>query len=291
MPSTLRRDRRRSITWRLTPPDRAPLLKVTINGTNTHWQQGVTTLTFPNVVINGTPTVVSPTQITANITVNTSAPAGEESVTATTLGEVATGVNVFDMIQTQPELLSVVASVAPPAGLSRAVQGWTGNVNLTGALHALHQQQHCQLRHGHHSQHGERIQRDLAASQHHRLADDPAGLAHRFRHSSADTEVVSITNAFQITVGPAAIVEALNPYNAPQNWTGNVIIVGSQTHWVQNVTTAYFGPYIHRQQRHRGRRTCTPRLPSRFTGRDPLTFYDVSLTTGGEVATVSAPSP
>jgi hypothetical protein len=82
-------------------------LSVTINGTNTHWQQGVTQLNFPNVVLNGIPqfTVVSPTQITANITVNTGAPAGEESITATTGGEVATGINVFTVIQTQPELL------------------------------------------------------------------------------------------------------------------------------------------------------------------------------------------
>ena len=45
-------------------------------------------------------------------------------MTATTLGEVATGTNVFTINQTQPELLAVV----PSSGF----QGQTGNVTLTG---------------------------------------------------------------------------------------------------------------------------------------------------------------
>src|ERR1035438_5671095 len=95
---------------RHTPAAEGATLSVTINGINTNWLQGVTALTFPNVVVNGTPVVNSPTSITANITINDSAPAGEENVTATTGGEVATGINVFTVIQTQPELLAVVSS-------------------------------------------------------------------------------------------------------------------------------------------------------------------------------------
>ena len=58
-------------------------------------------------------TVNSPTLITANITVSNYAQAGQVSVTATTLGEVATGVNVFTILQTQPELLAVVPTSGP----------------------------------------------------------------------------------------------------------------------------------------------------------------------------------
>ena len=258
-------------------------LNVTINGTNTNWQQGVSVLTFPNVVINGTPTVVSATQITANITVNDSAPAGEESVTVTTGGEVANGVNVFDVIQTQPELLSVVASTGASAGLNSAVQGWTGNVNLTGDYTHFTNSSVVNFGSGItvnsvSASSATSLQVNISIS-----PTIPLGWHTVSVTSLGGSEVVSITNAFQVTVGPAAIVEALNPYNAPQNWTGNVIIVGSQTHWVQGTTTANFGPYITVN-------TVTIADAQHATvnitvqANAPLTFYNVSLTTVGEVA-------
>ena len=259
-------------------------LNVTINGTNTHWQQGVSVLTFPNVVINGTPTVVNPTQITANITVNDSAPAGEESVTVTTLGEIATGVNVFDVVQTQPELLSVVASSGASAGLNSAVQGWTGNVNLTGDYTHFTNSSIVSFGSGItvnsvSASSSTSLQVNISISPTIQLGWHTVSVT-----SLGGTEVVSLSNAFQVTVGPAAIVEALNPYNAPQSWTGNVAVVGSQTHWVQGVTTANFGPYININsvtiadaQHATVNITVQPNAP--------LTFYNVSLTTGGEVAT------
>lgn len=98
---------------------------VQITGINTNWQQGVTQLSFPDVLINSF-TVNSANSITANITVSDYAPAGQVSVTATTLGEVSTGTNVFTITQTQPELLAVVAS--------SGAQGITETVTLTGAF-------------------------------------------------------------------------------------------------------------------------------------------------------------
>jgi hypothetical protein len=259
-------------------------LTVTINGTNTHWQQGVSVLTFPNVLINGTPTVVTPTQITANITVNDTAPAGEESVTVTTAGEVATGVNVFDVIQTQPELLSVVASTGASAGLNSAVQGWTGNVNLTGAYTHFNGSSVVNFGSGItvnsvSASSSTSLQVNISISPTIPLGWHTVSVA-----SLGGSEVVQITNAFQVTVGPAAIIEALNPFNAPQNWSGNVIVVGSQTHWVQGITTANFGPYINVN-------TVTVADAQHATVNitvqpsAPLTFYNVSLTTVGEVAT------
>ena len=58
------------------------------------------------------------------------------------------------------------------------------------------------------------------------------------------TEIVSLNNAFQVTVGPAAIVSALSPDSGAQNQSYNVLVVGSQTHFLQGTTTANFGPYI-----------------------------------------------
>src|SRR5581483_10547933 len=54
------------------------------------------------------------------------APAGQVSLTATTLGEIAFGSNLFTVTQTQPELLSVVSG--------SGTQGQTETVTLTGAF-------------------------------------------------------------------------------------------------------------------------------------------------------------
>jgi hypothetical protein len=256
-------------------------LSVTINGTNTHWQQGVTTLTFPNVLINGTPTVNSPTSITVNITVIDSAPAGEESITATTLGEVANGSNVFTITQTQPELLAVVAS--------HQVQGWTGIVNLTGQYTSFNTAAGCSPNCTTANFGAGIIVNSVTASDSSHAAvnitvSPTTTLGYRNVTVTTGTQIVSLSNAFQVTIGPAAIVSALSPNSGAANQPYNVLVVGSQTHFLQGTTTANFGPYIQvtgvtvTDTLHA---TVAITIPS----NTPQTFYDVSLTTGGEVAT------
>src|ERR1035438_10214816 len=98
------------------------------------------------------------------------------------------------------------------------------------------------------------------------------------------SEAVPLTNAFQVTIGPAAIVAALNPDSGAQNQSYNVLVVGSQSHFLQGTTTANFGPYINVTGV-----TVSDLLHATVAitiqPGAPLTFYDVSLTTGGEVAT------
>ena len=256
-------------------------LSVTINGINTNWLQGVTALTFQNVVINGTPVVNSPTSITANITINDSAPAGEENVTATTGGEVATGINVFTVIQTQPELLAVVPS--------SQVQGWTGTVTLTGKFTDFNTTTGCSpncttANFGT----GITVNSVTASSatsiQANITVQPTTTLGYRNVTVTTGSEAVSFTNAFQVTIGPAAIVAALNPDSGAQNQSYNVLVVGSQSHFLQGTTTANFGPYINVTGV-----TVSDLLHATVAitiqPGAPLTFYDVSLTTGGEVAT------
>jgi hypothetical protein len=256
-------------------------LSVTINGINTNWQQGVTTLTFPNVVINGTPVVNSATSITANITINDSAPAGEESVTATTGGEVATGVNVFTFIQTQPELLSVVAS--------SQVQGWTGTVNLTG-LYTHFTTTSCSpncstVNFGT----GITVNSVTASSatsiQANITVQPTTTLGYRNVTVSTGSEAVSLTNAFDVTIGPAAIQGPLSPASGAQNTSITVLVTGSQTHFLQGTTIASFGGGIQVtgvtviDLLHANVNITIP-------GSTPLNFYNVYLTTNGEVATI-----
>ncbi len=247
---------------------------VQINGTNTNWQQGVTQLTFPGVLINSF-TVNSANSITANITVSDYAAAGQVSVTATTLGEVATGVNVFTITQTQPELLAVV----PSSG----AQGVVETVNLTGQFTNFVNGTTT-------ASFGAGITvnsvtvSSATAAQANITVQPTAALGYRSVSVTTGTQVVSLTNAFQVTTGPAAIL-SLNPASGGQGTSLALAVTGSQTNFASGITTAAFGGGISvtgisvTDALHA---TVNISIPN----STPLGAYDVSLTTGGEVATI-----
>jgi len=252
---------------------------VQINGTNTNWVQGVTTLTFPGVLVNSF-TVNSPNLITANITVSNYAAAGQVSVTATTLGEVATGVNVFTIIQTQPELLAVV----PSSG----AQGVTKAVVLTGAF-------------THFTTAGSvpnfgagitvnSVSASSATSLTANITVQPtATLGWRNVTVTTGTEVVFLPSAFNVLSGPAAI-SALSPSTGGQNTSMTIQVTGSQTHFNSipangAITQASFDGGIQVTGV-----TVVDALHANVNITIPngitLGSYNVSLTTGGEVATI-----
>jgi Big-like domain-containing protein/ASPM-SPD-2-Hydin domain-containing protein len=247
---------------------------VQINGTNTNWQQGVTQLTFPGVLINSF-TVNSANSITANITVSDYAAAGQVSVTATTLGEVATGVNVFTITQTQPELLAVV----PSSG----TQGVVENVTLTGQFTNFVNGTTT-------ASFGAGITvnsvtvSSATAAQANITVQPTAALGYRSVSVTTGAQVVSLTNAFQVTTGAAAIL-SLNPATGGQGTSLTVAVTGSQTNFASGITTAVFGGGISvtgisvTDGLHATVNISIPN--STATGA-----YDVSLTTGGEVATI-----
>jgi hypothetical protein len=254
---------------------------VTINGTNTHWLQGTTTLTFPNVLINSW-SVTSPTTITADITVNDSAPAGEESVTATTVGEVATGVNVFTVTQTQPELLSVVTA--------SEVQGWNGTVTLTGRFTHFNTAAGCSpncttANFGTGITVNSVTASSATSAQANITVQPTTTLGYRNVTVSTGSEVITLNNAFDVTIGPAAIQGPLSPASGAQNSSLTVLVTGSQTHFLQGTTTASFGGGIQVTSV-----TVVDLLHANVNitipASTPLNFYNVTLTTNGEVATI-----
>jgi LEA14-like dessication related protein len=267
------------------------LTNVTINGTNTNWLSGTTTLNFPNVLVNSW-SVVNATTITADITVNDSAPAGQESVSATTLGEFSSGTNVFTVTQTQPELLSVV--------VASQVQGWTGTVNLTGRFTHFNTAPGCSpncttVNFGT----GITVNSVSAGDATHIAANitvDPVTTT-GYRNVSVTTgsEVVTMTSAFDVTPGPAAIQGPLNPASGAQNSTLVVHVTGSQTHFCtqpnvncEGTTTATFGGGITVNSvtaidlLHADVNITIPATTPVTT----TTGYNVTLTTGGEVALI-----
>jgi hypothetical protein len=249
-------------------------LDVTISGTNTNWAQGVTQLNFPGALVNSY-TVNSPTSISANITVSDYAPAGEVTVTTTTLGEVATGGNVFLVFQTQPELLAAVSS--------SQVQGWTGTVTLTGAFtHFASGVSTVSIGAGV----TVNSMNVLSATslQANITVQPTATLGYRNVSVTTGSEAVSINNGFQVLAGPAAIA-SLNPTTGAQGASLSVVVTGSQTHFASGVTTASFGGGITvtgitvTDALHA---TVNISIPSYTT----LGQYNITLTTGGEVATI-----
>ena len=251
---------------------------VQINGINTHWAQGTTQLVFNgNPVLINSFTVNSPTSITANVTVNTTATAGQYSVTTTTLGEIATGVNVFTVSQSQPELLAVVPSsgvqglTLSPVTITGAFTNFAGgtttanfgtgitvnSVNVTSPTQA---------------------QANITVS-------PTTTLGYRNVSVTTGSQVVNLTNAYNVIQGPAEIVGPLSPASGAEGQQYNVVVTGSQTHFAQNVTTAAFGGGIQVTGV-----TVTGLLSATVTisipNSTPLGAYNVVLTTGGEVATI-----
>jgi hypothetical protein len=247
---------------------------VALRGTNTHWQQGVTQLSFPGVVINSL-TVTSATTATASVTVSTSATPGLVNIiTTTTLGEVATEVNAFEITQTQPEML-FINSASAMLGQSETVTILTLNthfgptstasfgagitVNSVAALTATSLQANITVQ-------------------------PTTVLGYRSVSVTTGSEVVASTTLFQVTQGPAAIA-SLSPASGGQGRSVTVLVTGSQTNFASGVTSASFGGGISVTgisvvDAHHANVTVS--IPS----STPIASYDVTLTTGGEVATI-----
>jgi hypothetical protein len=249
-------------------------LTVTVKGTNTSWQQGITSLSFPGASINNL-TVTSANTIVANITISNYAPAGQVTLTATTAGETATGVNVFTVTQTQPELLAVVSS--------SGMQGQTETVTITGAFTHFSSADSVPAFGA-----GITVNSVNAVSpgslQVNITVQPTATLGARNVSVTTGTEVVNLNNAFNVTVGPAAIL-GLDPINGGQGNSYTVNITGSQTHFQSGVTTAAVGGGIAVTGitvTDLSHASINIQVPS----SSPLGAYDVSLYTGGETARI-----
>ena len=110
-------------------------------------------------------------------------------------------------------------------------------------------------------------------------------LGYRTVSVTTGSQVVSLANGYQVTVGPAAITGPLSPASGGQGETLNVLVTGSQTHFAQGVTTASFGGGITVNSvtvNSQTSATVNITIPNNTT----LASYNVSLITGGEVATI-----
>jgi hypothetical protein len=89
-------------------------LNVTITGSNTHFDQQTTTVTFDNtgITVDET-TVISARELLASVTIADDAPLGYGNVTVATATEKITGANAFEVTGAEiPEFVSVIPSAA-----------------------------------------------------------------------------------------------------------------------------------------------------------------------------------
>ncbi len=259
----------------------AATLNVNISGINTNWQSGTTQLTFPGVQINSF-SVTSPNTATANITVSQYATPGLVNVTMTTLGEVATKTNAFEITQTQPEMIYINAASAM-LGQTETVTITALNTDFGGAgtnttasfgpgitVNTVTPLSTTQL------------QVNLTV-------DPTAALGYRnvaitTTGAPSGTQVITSSSLFQVVAGPAALAN-LTPSGGGQGQSVNVLVTGSQTNFASGVTTASFGGGIQvtgisvTDLTHAQVTVSIP--PSTSIGA-----YNVSLITGGEVATI-----
>ncbi|MGD0911310.1 MAG: Ig-like domain-containing protein, partial [Terracidiphilus sp.] len=248
---------------------------VQITGINTNWVQGVTTLTFPGVLVNSF-TVNSPTSITANITVNTTAAVGQVNVTATTLGEVANEVNAFNITQTQAEM----AFIDPPS----LAQGQTQNLTITGIDTTFVSGTSVVTS----TSPGITINSTTVNSPTSITANVTVAptivLGYKNITVTTGGQIVSSNALFQVTNGPAAI-SGLNPSEGGEGNAVTVVVTGSQTHFSQGSTTASFAGGISVTGitvQSLTQATVNIQIPNSV----PVGTYNVTLTTGGEVATI-----
>ena len=215
------------------------LLNVTVTGTNTNFQQNVTTANFgPGVSVNSV-TVVDTTHAVVNVTIAADSTAGFNTVTLTTLGEVATGANSFLINAATPVLLSVSPGSAvqgDPAAVIQVIGAFTHflggpvtasfGAGVTGVVTPISNTQATVT---------------LNISPTAATGPRPVSLATTI---AGKQEVAVWTNQnFQVTPSSAAI-SVLAPATGHQNQTSiPVAITGAGTHFTP-ATTVSFGTGI-----------------------------------------------
>ena len=247
-------------------------LNVAFTGINTNWVQGVTQLTFPQVLVNSF-TVTSPTTATANITVSQYATPGLVNVTFTTMGEVATKTNAFEITQTQPEMLFI----NPATG----AQGQTETVTITGLYTSFGPTTTANFGTGITVNSVNAV--SPTSLQVNITVAPTTTLGFRNVSVTTGTQAISSTSLFQVVAGPANIV-SVTPNTGGEGQSLTVLVTASQTHFLQGTTTAAFGGGI----------TVTgltvvdalhANVNITIPNSTPVGAYNVVLTTGGEVAT------
>ena len=257
--------------------DQGQTLTVTVTGTNTHFQQGLTTANFGAGIEAGAVNVTSPTSATVPLTIAALAAPGSRNVTLTTGGELASIANGFTVVAAT----AVIAGVDPDSGQ----QGQTLAVIVTGAFtHFVQGVTTADFGAGV-TVNTVTVSSPTSAVVNITIAGT-AALGGRTVVISTGTESARSTAGI-FTIQPStAVIASITPNTGRQAETITVMIDGSGTHFAQGVTTASFGADVIVNQLAVNSPTQATATIGISAGAS-LGARAVTMTTGGEVASIA----
>jgi hypothetical protein len=253
-------------------------MAVTVTGQYTNFAQGTTVVSFGSGITVSNVNVTGPTQLSAQLTIDSLAAIGNRTVTATTGAEVVTLLNGFSVSAGNP-VITLVAPASAQQGASSLsvavtgqnthwVQGTTTvsfgagvnvtNVNVTGptSLNALIS------------------------------VDSTAATGSRTVTATTGGEVVSLANGFAIVAGTPVLLSAAPNSGVQGQVNAAVTLTGEFTHWVQGTTTVSFGAGITVSNVNV---TSPTVLAAQITidAAAALGFRTISVTTGAEIVNLT----
>ncbi len=209
-------------------------LTVTVTGTNTHLANGSTVMSFGGDITVTSVLVNSPTSATVNISVSPSASLGAHTVTATTLGEVATLSNGFTVTAGLPTISTVSPTTGRQAetlslgivgqfthfaaGSTTANLGASVTVNSVSVIDATHATVNVTVAPG-------------------------ASPGSRTVVLTTGAETAQQVGGFTVTPGQPTLF-SISPVSAIQGTNATVILNGAFTNFSPGLTTVSFGAGI-----------------------------------------------
>jgi hypothetical protein len=248
-------------------------MNVAVTGVNTHFAQGSTTAQFGAGIAVNTVMVTSPTAAIVDITIAGNASAGLRSVSLSTQGETAIGVDAFTVVNVSPRIQFVSPS-------SRA-QGTTGDVTVTGEFTNFNGSTVFDFGAGV-TVNGKTINSSVSATVNITVSHI-APRTTRDVTATTGAELATGSNKFTVTSG-AAFISAVSPDHGRQNQNGlQVTISGNGTHFTAAPPAVSLGA---------GVTTTDVQVTSdtllvatvNISPTAPVQLNDVSVTTSGELA-------
>jgi hypothetical protein len=243
---------------------------ITVNSSTASFGVGITVTSL---------TVTDATHATASITIDPAASLGNRTVTVTTGGEAATLVNGFTVTAGTPAITSVtpnsgqqgqtIATVALAGQYTHFAQGTsTASFGAGITVNSL-------------------IATDATHATANITIDPAASTGNRNVTVTTGGEIVTLANGFTVTAG-TPVLSSVTPNSGQQGQTiATVALVGQFTHFAQGTSTASFGAGITINSL-----TVTDATHATasitIAGSAATGSRDVTVTTGGEIATLAS---
>jgi hypothetical protein len=212
------------------------IYSVSLGAQFTHWQQGLTTVSFGSGITVSTVAVSDSTHLTAQIQISSVAALGTRTITVTTGTEVVTLVDGFMVTAGAPILVTVKPNTGQQAqqnlrvDLTGQFTNWVQGVTTAsfGAGITVNS-----------------LTISSATSATAVLSIDPAAtLGARNVMLATNAEVVALNDGFTVLPGTPTLTNVNPNAGQPGQQNLSVSLTGQFTHWVQGTSTASFGAGI-----------------------------------------------